>query len=158
MPPFPVPGLMMPDIRLESPDGPPVRISDFRQRRIVVLVFLDGADEATRARILPPLAARHAEFRREDTEILAVLQGDAAEARRLRESLALPFPVLSDADREAHRSTGVLPQESRSGPSALVVDRYGQVFFARRSGGRRAFPSPDELLEWVRYIENQCPE
>jgi hypothetical protein len=39
-----------------------------------------------------------------------------------------------------------------------VSDRYGEIFFAAHSGRGESLPSAAELLDWVRFINSQCPE
>jgi hypothetical protein len=44
------------------------------------------------------------------------------------------------------------------GPGVIVADRWGEVFYSLSAPDVRDFPSPDELLEWLAYIQIQCPE
>lgn len=43
-------------------------------------------------------------------------------------------------------------------PSALVADRWGEIVHAVVTGSVAALPLVDELLEWVTYLQSQCPE
>jgi hypothetical protein len=38
------------------------------------------------------------------------------------------------------------------------LDRYGEVYAAYRLEGDTVPPTTEELLEWLRFIELQCPE
>ena len=42
-------------------------------------------------------------------------------------------------------------------PGIVVADRWGEIFYvgATEAG---SLPSPDELIEWLRYVQHQCPE
>jgi hypothetical protein len=43
-------------------------------------------------------------------------------------------------------------------PSALVADRWGEIVYAIATGSVGALPLVDELVEWVTYVQSQCPE
>lgn len=39
-----------------------------------------------------------------------------------------------------------------------VADEWGEVYFGEEGGGDHALVTPEELLEWVRFVTIQCPE
>ena len=41
-------------------------------------------------------------------------------------------------------------------PGVVVADRWGEVYFA--AAGPHELPPVDELLEWLGYIQKECPE
>lgn len=43
-------------------------------------------------------------------------------------------------------------------PGVLVADRWGEIYFV--AGGERVagLPPVSELLEWLRYVQHECPE
>jgi hypothetical protein len=41
-------------------------------------------------------------------------------------------------------------------PAICISDRYGEVYFSAFFADTA--PSADNVLEWLRYIEIQCPE
>jgi hypothetical protein len=43
-------------------------------------------------------------------------------------------------------------------PSVVVADRWGEIHFAAHAAGVADLPGPDELLDWLRYVQMQCPE
>jgi hypothetical protein len=43
-------------------------------------------------------------------------------------------------------------------PAVLIADRWGEVVFVGQSEAAGGLPDVDELLEWLRYVQNQCPE
>jgi peroxiredoxin len=157
-PPYPTRGDMMPDLDLTGPGGRPVRISDYRQRKNLVLLFMDGAGLGAR-RLLRGLAFRHEELVREDTEVMAVSLGPEG-IPELPEPFAggPPFRVLADDEGGAHRAVGASPRDGEEGTSLFILDRYGQIFAAYGPGGRAPIPPLGEILDWVRFIESECPE
>ena len=43
-------------------------------------------------------------------------------------------------------------------PAVLIADRWGEVVFVGQSNAASGLPDVDELLEWLRYVQYQCPE
>ena len=43
-------------------------------------------------------------------------------------------------------------------PGALVADRWGEIVHVAAASDVAALPTAGELLEWVEYLENRCPE
>jgi hypothetical protein len=40
----------------------------------------------------------------------------------------------------------------------LIADRWGEIAFTRFSTSLTALPGADDLLEWIEYVQRQCPE
>jgi hypothetical protein len=47
---------------------------------------------------------------------------------------------------------------SLESPAVVVADRWGEVFLAVTSAAVTGLPDPDELAEWLRFVQSQCPE
>lgn len=45
-----------------------------------------------------------------------------------------------------------------SAPAVVVADRWGEIVFAAASFDVADLPAPRELMEWLEYVRNQCPE
>ena len=43
-------------------------------------------------------------------------------------------------------------------PSVVVADRWGEVAHMAHPSRVGDLPAPEELVEWVRYLEYRCPE
>jgi hypothetical protein len=43
-------------------------------------------------------------------------------------------------------------------PGVVIADRWGEIYFVAGSPSVDGLPSADALLEWLRYIQNECPE
>ena len=43
-------------------------------------------------------------------------------------------------------------------PSVVVADRWGEVAHVAHPTAVDGLPTPEELVEWVRYLEYRCPE
>ena len=43
-------------------------------------------------------------------------------------------------------------------PGVVVADRWGEIFCVQASPDVNGLPGADELLEWARFVQHQCPE
>ena len=43
-------------------------------------------------------------------------------------------------------------------PGVVVADRWGEVCFTTAADRTSGLAEPDQLLEWLRYLQQQCPE
>jgi hypothetical protein len=43
-------------------------------------------------------------------------------------------------------------------PGIVVADRWGEIVHVARGSQGTPLPEPDELLEWIDYVQHQCPE
>jgi len=43
-------------------------------------------------------------------------------------------------------------------PSAVVADRWGEVVYVATASDVADLPSAQELVDWVTYLQTQCPE
>jgi peroxiredoxin len=154
----PRPGRMMPDFSLPAGGGRLVRLSDYRHRRHVVAVFVDGAPEEDHRPFLSLLGRFYPEIAGEETEVLAMVPEGARETALVGDRDDLPFPVLADEAGEAHRAAGAVAIDGKPDMAVYIIDRYGEIYAAFHAGKGDVLPSPEEILDWIRYIQSQCPE
>jgi hypothetical protein len=50
------------------------------------------------------------------------------------------------------------PVPGISAPAVVVADRWGEIVFAVETSGVSDLPAPQELIEWLNHVGNQCPE
>ncbi len=43
-------------------------------------------------------------------------------------------------------------------PALYIADRYGEIYFAAHPRAAEPWPSTAEILDWLRFINAQCPE
>ncbi len=146
----------LPDFTLASTTGERVRISDYRGRRNLVLLFTGDSWEASLVRLISSLAEHYAAFRSEEAEILLIACGPFERAEEL--SRALPFPVLWDPCGVVHRKYGAVTEEGRMRAALYVADRYGEICLVVQAADGQPLPSAEHILSWVRFAEAQCPE
>ncbi|MDT9595036.1 peroxiredoxin [Nocardioides zeae] len=123
-------GVPAPDLALRDQFGQTVRLSDFRDRKAVALMFLPFAFSGVCTGELGAVQARVAEFLTFDTELLVVSCDPVYALRAFADRDGLTVPLLSDfwPHGEVARAYGVFDAE-RGCPSrsSYVVDRAGRV-------------------------------
>ncbi len=65
------------------------------------------------------------------------------------------------ADIQAHETTCVVTAEEVAGvphPGLLVADRWGEVVLVVDAKSASDLPPADDLVEWLRFVQHQCPE
>lgn len=150
-------GARLPNLSLESVHGKTVRINDYRHRCNLIVAFTADVDSAASTRLLPRLVEHDSDFDFEDARILAIVHGTPAEAAQLQQQHNLPFPILVDEDGGAHRTAAAWTADHPA-PSIYVLDRYGKIYAAYRASEETTLPTVDEIVEWLRFVNLQCPE
>lgn len=146
----------MHDFELTSVDGQPFHLYEQRARSNLVLVLAD--DQRATTELLSEMAARHEEFNDEEAEIIAIGHLPQEQCMGLRERPRLPFLVLADENGRVHHDFGASDPQGHAIAAVYVTDRYGEVFGAYRIRDGQTLPTVAEILDWLEYINNQCPE
>lgn len=134
----------------------PLRVSDYRQKQNLVILFVDDAGFGFLSGLVGALSERYAEFKAEEAEILVVVapQGDCSQPRL---QVALPFPVVTFIESDMNARATAIPGD-RTGATVYVLDRCGEVYATYQPDVATAVPTAEDLLAWLRFIELQCPE
>lgn len=146
-------GERLPDLSLPAvADGTAVSFRA-RGRHGTVLVLLHSASCRGCLEYLDRLAASHELLKEWDGRVLAIVGAEIAEAKGIGNAHDLPFPLLADPERIAARRCGV------GGGSVLIADQWGELFLVEPGEeGEHAYPDPEEIVEWLRFVAIQCPE
>ena len=155
---YPKTGQLMPDYIFTTLAGRRVPLSSHDRRYSLVMVFADGASCAPCTSLLAGLARRYEEFKSVHGEVLAVVHRSLEEASALTLSERLPFQVVVDADGEVHRTVGAVAADGGVPLVVYVTDRYGYIYQVFRVAEGEDAPTPDEILDWLQYIDIECPE
>jgi hypothetical protein len=70
--------------------------------------------------------------------------------------LAPRVAALAERNTECVITRDVVPGTPR--PGVVVADRWGEVVHVTSGSKGFGLPAPDQLLEWVDYLQQQCPE
>jgi peroxiredoxin len=123
-----------------------------RSKYNAVLAFLDAGPESEV--YLQGLASVYSELLASQARLLVVVPLSIAEADALASRLALPFPLLTD---EGSKTTRRMLGESHHA-ALCVTDRYGQVFSLEVAVAPSQLPPPRSAIDWLEFIQIQCPE
>lgn len=123
-----------------------------RSKYDMVLLFLDSSPDAER--YLSAFSNVYSEVLALKARVLGIVRAPLEEAKALQSRLGLPFPLLAD---ESGATTARMLGDS--GKVALcVADRYGQVYSLDPAPSPAQLPPPQSAIEWLEFIEIQCPE
>ncbi len=129
-------GSLAPDFTLPSLNGTPVRLSDFRGRKAVLLNFWASWCPSCQQE-MPTMEALYRRFKGEGLEILAVsLDQNREDVVMFMEGHGLTFPALLDADSRVantYRVTGI--------PTHYFIDKTGVI--RSREVGPRDWSQPE---------------
>lgn len=151
--PPPREGNLIPNVELPRSGGETVRLRGFRGRRALAICFTHRAGCAPCGAFLLGGLDVYAEYAAAGAELIVIVPDAPEAAVDLQHALALPFPVLSDADGTASRRYGLAPGIDAA---VLVADRYGEPRIWRRSDEHHALPEHAELLAELRYLSVTC--
>lgn len=148
-------GEMFPGATLQDIDGSTIVLESYRgQTNLVVVCAADKMEERPVAVLLEELAARKDELTSEAAQVLvAVTSRPGAAPERGR----LAYPVLVDDGAHLHLSVCATDAAGKPAPAVFVTDRFREIFAAYLPG-RDSLPGAKDVLDWLVFINIQCPE
>jgi peroxiredoxin len=149
-------GEIFPAFTVPDFDGSPVFLESYRGRKNLVVVFAgDKAGWAPVMVLLEELGARAEELTSEAAQALVVVPSrSAAVLQRARWA----FPVLVDDGARIHRNVGATDAGGRAAPAVFVTDRFREIYAAYLPRPGSALLGAKEILDWLVFINIQCPE
>jgi hypothetical protein len=148
---------LVPPLTIHTPDGRTVRAWDYKQKKNLVIAFLD-TDCAPCEEFLRTLVANAAALQEKDAVALVVFLEQPA--RRVTDSL--PPGIIVGADMPGNSARAFLGEDAfasrgfvRGG--VFVTDRYGELF-AQWVIERHKFPAIAEIFAALNYVEMACDE
>jgi AhpC/TSA family len=153
---------LIPPLTMQTPDGGTVRAWDFKQKKNLVIAFLDaGCGQCEE--FLNQLVQRAAQWKEKEAVAVAVFLEPVPIG--LGQSLPPEIIVGSDVSGRSFRrflGEDSISARSRMGRGVFVTDRYGELSALWVSGLREAddhaFPSADEVLASLEHIQIACEE
>jgi peroxiredoxin Q/BCP len=147
------PGEPAPDFTMPDQDGEPVRLADFRGRK-VVLYFYPKDDTPGCTTQACDIRDRSPEFDARGAVVLGVSPDDAASHQRFRARYDLNFPLLADTDHAVAQAYDVWQQKSMFGRkywgnqrTTFLIDEEGRI--ARILPGVRAGKHAEQVLAFL---------
>lgn len=144
-------GYRLRDFMLRSTTGAEVRLSDYRGRSNLVLIF--GTLPAQRSVLIGDVAAQYQRLREEQAEVFLIIPAMIEEPGRL---VQLPFPLLVDSGRQLYTEYGLQPNSDPIS-GIFIADRFGELA-ASYVGSETANATCASILKWLVFINSQCPE
>jgi AhpC/TSA family len=148
---------LVPPMTIHTPDGRTVRAWDYKQKKNLVIAFLD-TDCGPCEDFLRALVASAAALREKETVTLVVFLEQPP--RRLTDSL--PPGIIIGSDMPGNSARAFLGEDAfasrgfvRGG--VFVTDRYGELF-AQWTINRHKFPTIAEILGVLDHVEMACDE
>ena len=148
---------LVPPLTIHTPDGRTVRTWDYKQKKNLIIAFLD-TDCAPCEEFLRALVHNAAALR--ENEALALVVFLQQPARRLTDSL--PPGIIVGSDMPGNSARAFLGEDAfasrgfvRGG--VFVTDRYGELF-AQWIIERHKFPTIAEILSALDHVEMACDE
>ena len=118
----------------------------------MVLAFVDATAEGEA--YLQSLAGVYRDILYAEARVIAVVPLPLNSASALSSRLKLPFALLADESMETTRR--MLGGEHAS--ALCVADRFGQVHFLAPAHTAADLPPVKAALDWLDFIQVQCPE
>jgi peroxiredoxin len=149
-------GKMFPGFTLPDISGSPVLLESYRGRTNLVVIFAgDRAGESPVTELLEELAARTEEITFEVAQVLvAVTSRPTGVPQRGRWA----FPVLVDDGAHIHRNVDATDGAGTPAPAMFITDRFREIYAAYLPGNGSALPGVEDILDWLVFINIQCPE
>jgi peroxiredoxin Q/BCP len=136
-------GQMAPGFSLVSSDGDTVRLSDFKGKNYVVLVFYPGDETPGCTKQLCSVRDDYAGFKAKNARVFGVNPGNLESHKKFVKRYSFQFPLLIDENRKVAKEYGC------DGPmmvqrTVFVIDPDGKVVYAKRG-----MPADKEILEMI---------
>ena len=146
---------LIPPLSIHTPDGRAVRAWDFKQKKNLVIAFLD-LDCAPCAEFLRGIAARAAELREREAVALVVFLEQPSQ----RVTDGLPAEIVVGSDMPGRAARAFLGEDAFSARGfvrggVFVTDRYGELS-AQWPIERHKFPEFAEILSALDYVQMAC--
>lgn len=137
-------------------------LDEFSHQGPLVLLFFRGAFCATARRDLLAWGDIYERIRWLDADLIAISVDLPDELKRLKDTLELPFVLLSDADFSISRTYGIYESdETESGPQphgepgTFVLDRNRDFAFSQVQSGPKGAAPANEILLMLQLMQKQ---
>jgi len=119
-----------PDFTARTTDGSTVTLSDFREKKNVLLMFYPQDDTPGCTRQMCTARDEGAEYEAADVVRFGVNDGSLESHRSFAEKYTLDFPLIVDEGQEIARRYGSVKESGETARSTFLVDKGGRIVFA----------------------------
>lgn len=142
-------GEIAPDFTASTGDGTTARLSEWRGKKRVVLVFYPGDNTPVCTAQLCAFRDDWSQFQAEDTLVYGVNPSRAGKHTQFTERHNFPFPLLVDTRGRIAAAYGCRMLFGLIRRTVYVVDRQGRIAFAQRGN-----PATDDILRALRALQD----
>ena len=152
-------GRKAPDFSTRAADGKQVRLSAFRGKKNVVLVFYQGNFCSVCGAQLTDLQKHLSDFRKQDAEIITISADNSGNALKTMGEHGLSFTVAADPGKKIIRRFGVgnVAKKGIAWPSVYIVDKAGVIRLSYASADGHRLHSSEILPKLSRITGRTSP-
>lgn len=147
----------LPYFKLPDADGREISSWDFRQRCPLVVAVVHGLDCRDCTKWLQETRALDARLQQIKGKLLLVVPAPVEKLAPLPRQYGDATKLLADADNH-YRGKLAQAEVVGTNPVVLIVDRYGDIAEVFEVDAAHAFPSSQQILSALEFVEHQCPE
>ena len=145
-------GDVAPDFELPASGNHPIKLSDYRGKKNVLLAFFPFAFSPVCSLQLPGLQQSLSEFQALNTEVLGISVDSKHSSAAFAEHLKLDFPLISDFNKQVTTAYGVLREGGFAERALFVIDRTGQIAYAHVNAIGEV-PDNEPVFEVLRQLQ-----
>jgi peroxiredoxin len=148
-----------PSFRLPDADGNQVSLADVHQSRPLMLLFFRGEFCPTARRDLGDYSNAYSRIEAVGAELVGISADTPANHAVLRDSLWIPFPLLSDTNFATSEAYGVYRSDDvgegpdpHGEPALFILDRDGKIAYSQITTGPKGIANPSEMTMILIYM------
>jgi len=141
-------GETAPDFTLKADDGTSVKLSDFRNKKNVVVFFYYKDDTPVCTKESCAFKDSYEKFKVANAEVFGVSSDPVESHQKFKKENSLPYELLSDPDGSLRKEWGVPSVAGMPGRYTYVIDKNGVV--KKIYGGM--FESKKHVIESLRAL------
>ena len=131
-----------PEVLGTDANGNTIRLSDYRGRKLVLYFYPKASTPGCTSEACS-LRDNYSELRRQGYEVVGVSIDSAASHQRFAEKNALPFPLISDSDKQLVEAFGVWGEKKMAGRTYMGT--YRTTFIIDENGIVERVIGPKEI-------------
>ena len=144
-------GSAMADFKLMANTGAEISLSEYRGKKVILFFVREFEWLQCRSHVAQ-LGRLNNEFDQAGAQILVILGDSLERARKYAETFKLPFPVLSDPQREVYHRFELRKFIGIQRTASIIVDQNGVIRYIKRAVNPMTWlQESKELLQAVQF-------